>query len=790
MTRREKTVWLLLCSMCILSLAVPVNGLFLDGVYSWHIRQPEFLTMILETAGLALIWGAVWLFVEQRWIRVMATAVVCLAFVWCHVVFLPMLVSGIYLIYVYLVGYTIRTRLIRSDEGIRDGWLWDFVLGWSAVMILFSLMSVIGIGGIGSLKAATAGIGIGVILCSGRAAVQEWKNGTAGNGERHRPCGNVNDTAGNENRSKNISSVHKWQMTKFQAILLVFMIVMVAIQVGRMGISLDFDSLWYGVRSEYILDNGRGIYENMGSVGLVYTYPKGLEVLLLPLSNLASHSYLIFFNIWMAVLSLMAVYKIGRFYMGRTYSMLAAACVSSIPAVMNMSITAKTDTATLFIQLVMVLFMLHYLREKEPRYLFASLGAFFLSWTLKPTAVVFSTAVFGMSVLYLLGTRQFVWKAPGRVWLSLLIPFAALAAIWGRTMIMVGIPVTSVFSSIFLKLGFQLKYPFSVLPLNGSSVEEGSIWGYLAETLYRMALNPSGEDMNHVVIAWGTSLVFFLTVTALLLMCIVRKTGKTGRARTDRITKGSQNNWECIDTASNLTRYAHTVMIPFVAVCLISLLMLGQIDGNYFMLLDVFLVLYACAAISRMGNKTFRKRILILMFPILLLNVPVTMVSNWAWSLGYTPVNLINKGRINHRELQHQEMISLGNSAIWDILAADPATRVIAAGNHPQVFNFPCNVQSYDDITSSWGNVRLVKTMDDFIGYLTYAKTDYIYMQAGTVDAGSRCHELMGYLIEAGILTDVFYENGNLLARVDLHGGYSLEATAAYECYKTDYPAR
>ena len=63
-------------------------------------------------------------------------------------------------------------------------------------------------------------------------------------------------------------------------------------------------------------------------------------------------------------------------------------------------------------------------------------------------------------------------------------------------------------------------------------------------------------------------------------------------------------------------------------------------------------------------------------------------------------------------------------------------------------------------------------------------------MQAGAVEEGSRCHELMGYLIEAGILTDVIYENGNLLAKVDLQGQYSPDATDAYEIYQTTYPVR
>ena len=805
MTRREKMIWLVLCLVCVLCLAVPVKGLFLDGVYSWHIRQPEFWNMIGETAGLALILGAVWLFVENRQAKIVATGVLCLVFAWCHVVFLPLVVSGGYLGYLYLVGYTIRTRCVRmADDEMNDGWLWDILLGFGAVMILFCLMSVMGIGRIGALKVAVAVTGIGACICVGPEVVRKlwrgWAMHERADGGRGRSAifgadGRLDDEAGR----KSVDRKPVPRLSGWESLLVVFMIVMVLIQVGRMGISLDFDSLWYGVRSAYILDNGHGIYENMGSVGLVYTYPKGLETLLLPLSDLASHSYLIFFNIWMAVLSLAVVYRIGHFYMNRSGSLLAAACVSSIPAVMNMSITAKTDTATLLVQLVMVLFMLHYLKERQARYLIASLGACFLSWTLKPTAVVFSTAVFGMSVLYLLGTRQLALRAPGREWLSLLIPFTALAGIWARTMMVVGIPVTSVFSSIFLKLGFRLNYPFSGLPLNGSRAGEGSIWSYLLDTLCRMFLYPVGENMSHVVIAWGTSLLFFLAA----VFARGRK-GNAGAGGSAVSVPGSlADDAAAMDTGrsrlageaitasdKNLARYAHTVMIAFVLVCLVSLAMLGQIDGNYFMLLDTFLVLYGCVFLSRIRGSALRKGILILLVPILLLNVPVTMVSNWAWSLGYTPITILNKGRINHRELHHQEMMALGNSGIWNILAADSATRVIAVGDHPQVFAFPCNVQSYDDITSTWGNVRLVKTMDAFIEYLAYAKTDYIYMQAGAVEEGSRCHELMGYLIEAGILTDIIYENGNLLAKVDLQGQYSPEAADAYETYQTTYPVR
>lgn len=739
MAKREKAVWIILGMALAISIIIPVKGLLLDGVYGWHIRQKEFLWMMTEIMAVAMVLGIIWLVIShdinEAW-RWMLTGIVILVFAWIHVTAFPMILSGLYVGYLFLTGWTIRTRRLGDNsQRIR---LSDFLVGSGFVITMFCLLSALGIGSIPVLKCVVLSTGMVQFVL----AIVVWRKQWHHEGSPH------------------------W--TKFQSTLLVFMMVMVLIQIGRVGISLDFDSLWYGVRSEYMLSNGGGIYENPGTVGLVYTYSKGLEVLLLPLSDLPSHSYLTFFNIWMAVLTLVGVYRIGRCYMDRTYSLLAAACVSSIPAVMNMSITAKADSMTLFIQVLMVLYLLYYVKKGQTRDLLMGTGAFLLSLTLKPTAVVFSTAVFGMNLLYLLATKRFSIKGSWKQWMIPLLSLTALVGIWARTVMIAGIPVTSVFSSIFSKLGFQLNYPFADVPLYGDGSSSALI-PYLLDTIYRMLLYPIGESMNHVVFAWGTSLMFFLPVVCILAATLKKRP---------------------METEPSLIAYAYTVLIPFILVCLVSLLMLGQIDGNYFMLLNVFLVLFGCAVISRLNAKTLRISILAMLIPILLLNITVMAVSNWAWSLGFTPIEVMNKGYVDHEALQKKAMEESGNTVIWERLAADPKTRVIAAGNHPQVFDFPCNVQSYDDITSSWGNVVLVKTMDNFIQYLDYAKTDYIYMQAGTIERDSRCHELMGYLIEAGVLKDMVYEEGNMLAKVDLQGEYGPEATQEYEAYFENYQVK
>ena len=94
------------------------------------------------------------------------------------------------------------------------------------------------------------------------------------------------------------------------SICIALMFAMILLQAGRMNICADYDSLHYGLRNEYVLDNGGGIYENLGMVNVVYTYSKGLETLLLPISGLPSYGFFLSFQIWMTVGTLIAAGQI------------------------------------------------------------------------------------------------------------------------------------------------------------------------------------------------------------------------------------------------------------------------------------------------------------------------------------------------------------------------------------------------------------------------------------------------------------------------------------------------
>ena len=125
---------------------------------------------------------------------------------------------------------------------------------------------------------------------------------------------------------------------------------------------------------------------------------------------------------------------------------------------MNMSVTAKTDSATALFQLIMIYFLLLYIRRQKTYWLVLAGNAFFMTMVLKPTALVFSTIVGGTAFLCMVFMKRLriQWKEPFFLgWIPML---SMWALVWLRTWLLTGLPVTSVFYSIWNKLGFVVRY--------------------------------------------------------------------------------------------------------------------------------------------------------------------------------------------------------------------------------------------------------------------------------------------------------------------------------------------
>ncbi|WP_320937003.1 glycosyltransferase family 39 protein [Enterocloster lavalensis] len=754
MTRREKTAALVAAALTIAVTLYSAWKLVGTGVLSWHAAQPDFYSMALETAAVWLILFLFFFCAKNSLTAWFGAAVLCAVFCWLHVIFLPMAFAGAYTVYLILAGRWFNRTVLRQNLGL----CWDYLMGGALTITVFCLLSLAQLGSIHNLRLWVAASGLCLLMWAG-VLLRDFLTAPAAPPMRGWLSG---AGAPQPSDAPSCSRSHPRSSAMLAAILALLLL-----QAGRMNLAVDFDSIWYGVRSHVMLNSGNGIYENLGTLGVVYTYPKGWEVLGLPLAGLPSYSFSISMNLWMGALTLFAAYETARLCLKPRLALWLPFLMVSVPGIMNMADTAKPDMVTLFCQLLMIQGVLRFTEERRTGWLAAALAAGGVSLIMKPTAVVFSTAVAGISVLWLLARRK-PFDKPGhpkemRVWLILLPSVTALIGIWGRTMKLVGVPVTSVFYGLFQKLGFEIKYPFYAAGLSpaGKHMPQGERLLFLAKRLYRILLNPQGHDMAHVLIAWGA----VLPVVFLVLRACLGGAGKTSRKP---------------GTAQALPlSYLTWLLMAMSFINLVSLYSLSQVDGNYYMLYYVLILLTGLCWLDGKG-PVCRKAALALLIPAWGYGVLLCGLTNWAWTIGNGGLHPVNSGYYSHIQEAQEKRTAQGSGTIWNILAANPSHRVIALGDLPDVLTFPCWVQSYVDVSGYWGNPQVVSSAPAFLEYLQFADVDYIYMERGYVCSGVRIYDIIRTLIEEGHLYNVCEEGGNLIISVQ-KGDPQPEITAEHD---------
>ncbi len=551
-------------------------------------------------------------------------------------------------------------------------------------------------------------------------------------------------------------------------VLVIFMI-----QLCRINISPDYDSLRYGLRSDVLLsDNGiRGFFEGMGLVNGVYSYPKGFELITLPLLFGHTYGYVLCFNIWIliavillsgeitavlaegrATQNICVIDKKGRKKENRAFCM-GSMFISLVPGITNMSITAKSDLITLMCQLIFVLCVIKYLSKAKREYeqyekdepgLLVGLGiaALILSYSFKPTSLIFSSALGLIAVIYLICNKyRLKINKNGIVAIILSCGFTAIITL--RTVCIAGMPFTSVFSGIFSNLGFKLRYPYAeqfiAAPHTETTGFAEKTQAYLSR-LVHFLFCPTGTDMEHVLMAWG-GLVFVVMLFAAVIL--YKK------------------------TAEKTTGFIYAALTITAAISFISLAFLYQVDGNYYELFYALSVIAGTAAISGQleleeSEPGENKKIIFSgsnglgIVALTVAMIYFTAFTGWSGAVGFTPTDLKNRGYYNH-----EAEYGIKNPLGWD-----KHTRVIAFSAEPDCYKLKGRVESITDICGSLGNVYLVKSLNIFKEYLSRADIDYIYADMGylkenTDDARVRMRELLKDLIEDGDFEEIVYEENS-----------------------------
>ena len=578
------------------------------------------------------------------------------------------------------------------------------------------------------------------------------------------------------------------------------------LQMNRSNVALDYDSLRYGLRSAYVLFP-EGFFSAHGQINSVYSYPKGLELLTYPLNYLPGYGFLLSFSLWTyLVLALVFGLLLFHFQKNRKKLYLGILCFFLLSSVGNMSLTMKTDLFTLLLQLSALYF---FLKGKRLQSCFL----LFFSYSFKPTAVVFSTLL-GIVFLFTMlleflgkrntktntkenininantginsNTNHNTIQAKGEKWTSEL-PFVLFSLVYTglitlRTFLITGLPFSTTFTGIFKAIGFHVNWPFNLdahVDYSGELSFSESAFSFFRR-LFSFLFYPVGEDMEHVAIAWS-GVLFPLILLFALWQCfsIGRKClpGKNslpgGNSLLGRNSFSGREAFLCrgSDDASPWDYLPLSLsFLVIMAFSFLSFVMLWQIDGNYYILWES-LALLLCFS----GGNLQEKRGFILFlkafffFPFYLAAFLTTITTSWAGAVGFTPIDLANKGYYDHALVELENQGEKGSLPAFSEMAKNPRHHVLAFAETPECYRIPCNVQSITDVEGSGGSPGLYDSPLYFAWFLKWSGTDYVYLEQSFLhdEREERAGEMLLQMAEEGIFQSPMLVEKNKILPLD-----------------------
>ena len=587
---------------------------------------------------------------------------------------------------------------------------------------------------------------------------------------------------------------------------LVFALPFFILQMNRSNVALDYDSLRYGLRSAYVLFP-EGFFSAHGQINSVYSYPKGLELLTYPLNYLSGYGFLLSFSLW-TYLVLASVFGLLLFHFqkNRKKLYLGILCFFLLSSVGNMSLTMKTDLFTLLLQLSALYF---FLKGKRLQSCFL----LFFSYSFKPTAVVFSTLLGIVFLIIMLlecfgkrstkantkenininantginsNTNPNTIQAKREKWTSEL-PFVLFSVVYTglitlRTFLITGLPFSTTFTGIFKAIGFHVNWPFNLdahVDYSGELSFSESAFSFFRR-LFSFLFYPVGEDMEHVAIAWS-GVLFPLILLFALWQCfsIGRKClpGRNhllgGNSLLERNSLSGREAFLCRGSGDASPWDYLPLSLSFLVIMVFSLLsfvMLWQIDGNYYILWESLALLLCFSG----GNLQEKRGFILLLkafffFPFYLAAFLTTITTSWAGAVGFTPIDLANKGYYEHALVELENQGEKGSLPAFLEMAKNPRHHVLAFAETPECYRIPCNVQSITDVEGSGGSPGLYDSPLYFAWFLKWSGTDYVYLEQSFLhdEREERAREMLLQMAEEGIFQSPMLVERNEILPLD-----------------------
>jgi hypothetical protein len=624
-TRAGRTAWLAAVAVSLLFQSLTLRNVVL-GQFRWHVSQPASTQGGLELLAVLAIMG-----LAARRPRRFApvVALVSALYLRLHLVLEVAVVSWCYLEALLQIGSAVLSLARATQRAGIGSFLQRFVAGVAFWALAAFTVSLAGFGRPPHLVALTLALALGAALVRAPEPLLTWL----------------------WRRSRSLGASERALVALLVSILLM--------QLAKGVSAIDYDSIWYGLRPQYVLYGAHSLFDPLGYAHFVYYYPKLFELLTLPVTVFPDYAYIYGVNAALLSLLMAASFQLARRTgAGRADALVVAAVASSVPAVANMASTAKPDILATLLVVVAAGALLELAATREPLALAVAGGAVLLSFTAKLTSLVYvPPLLLGLAAVAVPLVRAGSAAAPRR-WRSpalVAVPGAAMLVLLLstlRTYMLTGYPTVPVLVGLWRALGLRPRYPLSDtlpsgftlagLPADGLAVH----WG-------KLLFQPSG--MVHWVMVWPGNAVAFALLAAACAWSLA------SRGRAGKPGPGALIVLACAPVLATGAFYASTVR--------------DGGDGNYYQIPVVLVISTALAYALAVSSERATLRLAALLF--LPLQLVVTLVSHFSWQYGTAPFSLdFSRSLVAARSSRNQaEFERYGIAAIARFLAQTDASR-------------------------------------------------------------------------------------------------------------------
>ena len=156
-------------------------------------------------------------------------------------------------------------------------------------------------------------------------------------------------------------------------------------------------------------------------------------------------------------------------------------------------------------------------------------------------------------------------------------------------------------------------------------------------------------------------------------------------------------------------------------------------------------------------------------FPFYLAAFLSTITTSWAGAVGFTPIDLANKGYYDHALVELENQGEKGSLPAFLEMTKNPRHHVLAFAETPECYRIPCNVQSITDVEGSGGSPGLYDSPLYFAWFLKWSNTDYVYLEQRFLhdEREERAREMLLQMAEEGIFQSPMLVEKNIILPLD-----------------------